>query len=175
MGSAGKSKLKDIHRAFLVRELACFASPKEAADALRDKYGIEIAPQSAEHYDATKVAGKVASKKWHELFALAREAFLDDVKRSVPFANKSVRIKELAKAAQIFKLQKNYLGMARILELIAKEVGNVHTNRHEFTGKDGGPIRYQDVGDMTDEQIYEELRSYGIDPALVHAAPKTKQ
>lgn len=168
-------KLKDIHRAFIVRELACFASPQEASEALRDKFGIEIAPQSAEHYDATKVAGKVAAKKWHELFALVREAFLEDVAKSVPYANKSVRIRELSRAAQIFKLQKNYLGMARVLEQIAKEVGNVHTNRHEFTGAHGGPIRYSEVSDMTDEQIEAELRTFGIDPAMIHAAPKTTQ
>ncbi len=171
----GTGKLKDFHRAFLVRELACFASPQEASEALREAFDIQITPQSAEHYDATKVAGKGASKKWIELFALSREAFLDDAAKSVPYANKSVRIRELSKAAHVFKIQKNYLGMSRILEQIAKEVGNVHTNRHEFTGKDGGPIRYADVSDMTDEQIEAELESFGIDPATIHAAPKTTQ
>ncbi len=171
----GAKKLKNYHRAFLVREFACFATPMEAANALREEYGIEIAPQSAQHYDATKAAGKVASKKWGELFALAREAFLEDVQKSIPFAHRSVRIKALAKAANGFQRSKNYIAMSRILEQIAKEVGNVHTNRHEFTGKNGGPIRYADVSDMTDEQIHAELREYGIDPASVHAAPKTTQ
>ena len=36
-------------------------------------------------------------------------------------------------------------------------------------------IKGQDVETMTDEQIHDELRSYGIDPALVHVAPTTKQ
>jgi len=36
-------------------------------------------------------------------------------------------------------------------------------------------IKYQDVGDMTDEQIEAELRTFGIDPAQVHAAHTTKQ
>ncbi len=34
---------------------------------------------------------------------------------------------------------------------------NVYSNRREFTGKDRGPIEYQDVNDMTDEQIETEL------------------
>ena len=170
-----KPKLEDLHRAFLVREFACFASPKEAANALKQEFGVEISPQGAQHYDATSGAGSDAAKKWVELFALARQAFLDDVKRSVPFANKSVRIKELARAANTFKASKNYLAMARMLEQIAKEVGNVHTNKHEFTGRDGGAIKFQDVEAMTDEQIRIELESYGIDPDQVHAAPNTKQ
>ena len=175
MKSSSAHKLKDYHRAFIVRELACFASPQEASDALRDKFDIEITPQSAEHYDPNKAAGKVASSKWHELFALVREAFLDDVAKSVPFANKSVRVRELAQAAKTFKKQKNLMGMSRMLEMIAKETGGAFTNKHELTGAHGGPIRYADVSDMTDEQIEAELRSYGIDPAQVHAAPKTTQ
>ena len=78
-------------------------------------------------------------------------------------------------AANTFKAKKNYLAMAKLLADIAKEMGNVHTNRREFTGKDGGAIKFQDVGDMTDEQITAELESYGIDPDQIHAAPKTKQ
>ena len=73
-------------------------------------------------------------------------------------------------AANAFKASKNYLAMARMLEQIAKEVGNVHTNRHEFMGKDGGAIKFQDVGDMTDEQLDEELRRYGIDPDVHRAS-----
>ena len=168
-------KLKDHHRAFLVREFACFATPMEAADALREEYGVEIAPQSAQHYDATSGAGSDAAKKWHDLFDVSRQAFLDDVKNRVPHAYKAVRIKKLARASDAFERQKNYMAMARMLEQIAKEVGNVHTNRHEFTGKDGGAIKFQDVGDMTDEQIADELRSYGIDPANVHPPNETKQ
>ena len=57
-----------------------------------------------------------------------------------------------------YKGQGNYMAMADMLERIAKEVGNVHTNRREFTGKDQGPIKYQDVETMTEEQIEDELK-----------------
>ena len=79
-----KAKLDDVHRAFIVRELACFASPKEATEALKQEFGIEISPQAAEHYDPTKAAGKQSSKKWHEPFRLAREAFLEQVQVNRP-------------------------------------------------------------------------------------------
>ena len=170
-------KLKDFHRAFLVREFACFATPMEAADALRKEYGIEIAPQSAQHYDATSGAGSDAAKKWHDLFDVSRQAFLDEVSERIPHAHKAVRIKKLARASDAFEKSKNYMAMARMLEQIAKEVGNVHTNRREFTGKDRGPIKYQDIDAMTDEQIKQELRQLlNIkDGADVHPAPESEQ
>ena len=160
-----KTRLNDAEKAFVVQELACFGSPKEVSQALMDELGVQLAPQNIECYDPGKRAGQHLSKKWRVLFEHTRQAFLEEVQKSIPLAHKAVRIKELARAANTFKQQKNYLAMARILEQIAKEVGNVHTNRHEFTGKGGGPIQYQAVDDMTDEQIAAELRSYGIDPA----------
>lgn len=168
------AKLKEHHRAFLVQQFACYASPKEAADALREEYGIEIAPQSAQHYDATSGAGSVAAKKWRDLFYVSRQAFLDDVTNRVPLAHKSVRIKKLARAADAFENSKNYLAMARMLEQIAKELGNVHTNRRELTGKNGGAIAYSAVEEMTDEELEAEIRSFGIDPAQIHASPNAK-
>lgn len=170
-----KKRLNDVAKAFVVKELACFGSPKEVSEALMEELGVQLAPQNIEAYDPGKRAGQHLSEKWRELFALAREGFLEQVQNSIPLAHRSVRIKKLALAAKAFEKQKNYLGMSRILEQIAKEVGNVHTNRMELTGKDRGPIRYAEVSDMTDEQIEAELRTFGIDPATIHAAPKTKQ
>ncbi len=123
------------------------------------QHGAEISPQGAQHYDATSGAGARAAKKWHGLFEVARQAFLDDVVTRVPEAHKAVRIQELARASRIFKKRANYLAMANMLEKIARETGDSFTNRnrHELTGRDRGPIEYQDVKTMTDEQISQEL------------------
>ncbi len=150
-------KLSDVHRAFLVREFACFATPMEAADALSKEFSIEITPQSAQHYDATSFAGSRAAKKWQELFGVCRTAFLDDVEKRVPEAYKAVRIQELAKAARIFKQRGNYLAQANLLEKIARELGGVHSNRHEITGRAGGPIKFEDVSEMTNEMLESEI------------------
>ena len=171
-----KPKLKDLHRAFLVMEFACFSTPMQAADALKQEFGIEISPQGAQHYDVTSGAGRQAAKKWHDLFAVSRQAFLDDVEARVPESFKSVRVQELARASRIFKKRGNFMAMAAMLERIAKEMGDVHTNRREYTGKDGGAIKYQDVETMTDEQIDQELKQiFGIKDADVHKAPDSEQ
>ena len=172
-----KPKLEDVHRTFLVREFACFASPKEAARALKQEFGIEISPQGAQHYDVTSGAGARAAKKWHELFNISRAAYLEHVETRIPHAHKSVRIKKLAHAADAFEQNKNFMGMAAMLEKIAREMGSAYTNRHEVTGRDRGSIKFEDVNSMTDDQIDAELRQiFGIDAdADVHPAPEGKQ
>ena len=170
------TKLKEVHRAFLVREFACFAGPKEAVRLLMEKFGIEITVQGAQHYDPSTNQGLKLAPKWKELFKAVRQAFVDDVVATIPESLKSVRIRRLAEASRQYQEHKNYLAMARMLEQIAKEVGNVHTNIREFTGKDGGAIQFQDVGAMTDEQIDDELRQiFGRKDVDVHQAHETKQ
>ena len=153
-----RKKLNDVHRAFLVEKLASFMSPKEAAEALRQEHGVTVAPQSAERYDPYKKAGSHIARKWKSLFDHTRQALLNHVENQIPESNKAVRVQELAIAARHFKARGNYIAMANMLERIAKEMGNVYSNRREFTGKDRGPIKYQDVETMTDEQIEDELK-----------------
>jgi hypothetical protein len=146
--------LQDVHRAFLVRELACFATPKQAAEALKAEFGIEVSPQATERYDPGKSAGKKLPAKWRELFEKARKAFLEHVENSVPNANKAVRVAKLSRAADSFERRGNYVAMKEMLEAVAKEMGNVHTNRRELTGKDGKPV---EIVNLTEEQINRQL------------------
>ena len=98
------------------------------------------------------------------------------MENQIPESNKAVRVQELAIAARHFKARGNYIAMANMLERIAKEMGNVYSNRREFTGKDRGPIKYQDIETMTDEQIDQELKQIlGIKDADVHKAPGSEQ
>ncbi len=130
-----------------------------------------------ERYDPHKHAGRRIAQRWKDLFEYARQAFLDDVEARVPESYKSVRIQALARASRIFKKNSNYLAMANMLERIAKEVGNFHTNRHEFTGKNRGPIQFEDVNSMTDAEIDQELRrllNVG-DGARVQPVPDSEQ
>ncbi len=153
-----KKRLTDAEKAFVVQELACFGSPKEVSEALTEEYGVQLAPQNIEAYDPGKRAGQHLSKKWRVLFEHTRQAFLDQVEKCVPEVHKAVRIRHLAHAARAYKGQRNYMAMADMLERIAKEVGNVHTNRRELTGRDRGPIEYSESADMTDEQINQDLK-----------------
>lgn len=119
-----------------------------------DEYGVQLAPQNIEAYDPNKRAGKSLAKKWTELFEATRKKFLEHIEVHVPEANKAVRVSRLAHAARAFQGRGNYVGMADMFERIAKEMGNVHTNKREFTGKGGGPIEFKD---MSDSELDREL------------------
>ena len=156
MGRGG-NRLNDQQRAFLVEQIACFAKPKEAADALKAEFKIEITPQAVECYDFTKQAGKRCAEKWRVLYTETRKAFCKHIADRVPHAEKAYRIRKLAKAADAYEKAKNWVAMAGMLEKIAKEIGGSYTNRYEHTGKGGGPIKVEDVTEMTPEMLESEI------------------
>ena len=156
MAGRGK-KLNDEQRAFLVREIACYARPTEAADALYAEYGVQVTAHNVEKYDHTKKAGARCAEKWRVLFKATRAAFIKDIETRIPHAHKAFRVKKLAAAADAFEKSKNYVAMAGMLEKIAKEIGNAYTNRFEHTGKGGGPIKVEDVTEMTNEMLDSEI------------------
>lgn len=152
--SKRRFKLAECEKAFVVQRLACFDTPGEVAAALRDEFGKGLRPQSVEAYDPTKRAGRNLSTRWRRLFERTRQSFLEEIEKHLPEANKAVRIGYLCHAARAYKGKGNYVAMADMLERIAKEMGNVHTNRREISGRDGKPIEF---GDLTNEQLDQRL------------------
>ena len=174
MARGQRPKLSEEQRTFIVQQLACFLTPGETAEAVYEEFGVRITGQNAEKYDHTKRAGKDCAKKWRILFDATREEFIKHFAGRAKNSHKAVRIRELSKAADHYKKAGNFMAMAAMFEKIAKEVGNVYTNRTELTGKGGGAIKVEAVEDMTKEQVEAELRGYGIDPN-VHRAPIVQQ
>ncbi len=166
--------LTDQQRAFLVEQIACFATPTEAATALFEEFGIQIKPSAVEKYDFTKQAGKRCAEKWKVLYTETRKAFCKHIAERVPHAEKAYRVRKLAKAADAYEKSKNWVAMANMLEKIAKELGGSYTNRYEHTGKGGGPIEYRAVEQMTDDELDDEIRRHDIDPASIHLGTNTK-
>ncbi len=168
--------LTDVHRIFIIQGLAAFMSPSEAAEAVNEKFGLNVTRQAMERYDPHKYAGRRLAQRWKDLFATTRAAFIEHVENRIPHAHKAVRIKKLARASDTFEQRGNFMGMAAMLEKIAREMGSAYTNRHEVTGRDRGSIKFEDVNSMTDDQIDAELRQiFGIDAdADVHPAPESE-
>ena len=168
-----RRKLNERNKLFLVQQLACFASPTEAAEALKEERRVIITPQACEHYDPSKRAGASLARHLRAVFEETRKAFLKHIEKNVPEANKAVRVRHLAVASRRLREARDWDGMADMFEHIAKELGNVHSNRRELTGKAGGAIKIQEIDMMTEDAVDEELRKYGIDPDQHPAPAKT--
>lgn len=160
-------------KVFLVQCLAEWHSLSETAKLFKDRYGLDLTPQQIERYDPTKVSGQQLSKQLKDLFEKHRSKYMRDTKAHIPIANKTVRLRKLAASADAFERSGNHLGLLRVLEQAAKEMGGSFTNQRQFTGKDGGPIQTEDVTKMPTEQLEAELRAYGIDPDAI--SPVTRQ
>ena len=88
--------LKEPVKIFIVQSLACFDTPQQVADAVKQEYGIEIDRRQCAAYDPTKLAGKNLSKKLRDLFNRTRKDFKSNI-YDIPLANKAVRLNELQK------------------------------------------------------------------------------
>lgn len=136
------AKLPEDAKGFIVRLLACYHTPSEVAEAVKEEFGIEIPRQQAQEYDPTK--GEKPARKWCDLFHETREKFLKSASE-IPEANKAVRIDQLARMAREARKRKNY-GLAKeLLEQIAKEEGGAFTNHRILSGPGGAAVAHEMV------------------------------
>lgn len=88
--------LKEPVKIFIVQSLACFETPQQVADAVKQDFKIEVSRQQVAAYDPTKYVGRNLSKKLKDLFESTRAEFKASV-YDIPLANKAVRLNELQK------------------------------------------------------------------------------
>lgn len=149
--------LNDDVKLALVRAQACFDTPSQAAEAVKQEFGIDVPRQQVAMYDPTKPSGRKLSKKLAEVFHATRKAFLEDIS-TIPIAQQSYRLRLLQRHVALADSRGNSAMVATLLEQAAKEIGGALTNRRELTGKGGGPIA-QAVTAVTPEQLADAVRS----------------
>ena len=86
--------LTDDVKAFIVQALACFDTPHQVSDAVKEQFGLTVSRQQCEAYDPSKKIGAALSKKWRELFEETRKQFLAET-GSIPIANQAYRLRVL--------------------------------------------------------------------------------
>ncbi|MDZ4191603.1 MAG: DUF2280 domain-containing protein, partial [Pseudomonas sp.] len=79
-------------KGFIVQALACFDTPSQVAEAVKNDYGVEVSRQQVESHDPTKVSGKGLAAKWVTLFHDTRKRFREDT-AEIPIANRSYRLR----------------------------------------------------------------------------------
>ncbi|ELP1305195.1 DUF2280 domain-containing protein [Pseudomonas aeruginosa] len=115
-------------KSFIVQALACFDTPSQVVEAVKNDFGIAVTRQQVESHDPTKAAGKGLAKRWVTLFHDTRKRFREET-AEIPIANRAYRLRALGRMAERAEGMRN-MGLAiQILEQAAKEVGDVYVNR----------------------------------------------
>ena len=133
--------LTDDVKTAIVQALACYDTPSQVAQSVNAELGLSVTRQQVEAYDPNKKIGQSLAKRWRDLFAATREAFLKEAS-GTGIAHRSVRLRRLDRMSNKAEERGNMALAAQLIEQAAKEVGDSYTNRvkNEHTGKNGGPI-----------------------------------
>lgn len=120
--------LTEAAKQHIVQALACFDTPTQVVESVKEEFGIEVGRQQVAQYDPTKASGKSLSRKWRTMFEDTRKRFRDEV-AEIPIAQRAFRLRALGRMATQAEKMRN-LGLAiAMIEQAAKEVGDVYVNR----------------------------------------------
>ena len=115
-------------KAFIVQALACFDTPSQVAEAVKQEFNVVVSRQQVETHDPTKSAGKGLAVKWVTLFHDTRKRFREET-AEIPIANRAFRLRGLGRMAEKAENMRNLALTAQLYEQAAKEVGDVYVNR----------------------------------------------
>ncbi|MFW9268014.1 DUF2280 domain-containing protein [Pseudomonas sp. D2-30] len=130
--------LKDEVKRFIVQSLACFDTPSQVAQAVKDTFGLEVSRQQCEFYDPTKYAGRDLALKWRTVFEDTRKRFREET-AEIPIANRAFRLRALNRFVEKAESMKNISLAMQILEQAAKETGDMYVNRSRKEEPDDEP------------------------------------
>lgn len=130
--------LKPEQKIFIVQRLACFDTPAQCVEAVKDEFGIDVLPQQVHCYHPERRQGKHLSKDLKDLFFATREKYRENT-IDIPIANKTWRVQKLNDLAAIAIKKGNMVLASQLLEQAAKEMGEAYSNRKavELTSPDG--------------------------------------
>lgn len=134
---ARNHKLDDAQKTFVVQQLACFEAARTVADALKSEWGVVVTPQAVECYNPTTRAGSRLARRWRDLFAETRAAYLADT-AAVGVAHKRVRLTRLDRMAERAERMGNMALAAELLAQAAREVGGAFERRGLSVAADAG-------------------------------------
>ena len=130
--------LKNEVKSFIVQALACFDTPSQVVESVKNEFGVVVTRQQVETHDPSKAAGKGLAVKWATLFHDTRKRFRDET-ADIPIANRAFRLRAMNRFVEKAETMKN-IGLAmQILEQAAKEAGDMYVNRSRKDESDAEP------------------------------------
>lgn len=116
-------------KSFIVQALACFDTPSQVVEQVKQEFSIEISRQQCESHDPTKRAGVNLAARWVTLFHDTRKRFREDT-AEIPIANRAYRLRALGRIVEKAEGMRNLALALQVLEQAAKESGDMYVNRH---------------------------------------------
>lgn len=120
--------LTDDVKRFVVQALACYDTPTQVTEAVKEEFRVSILRQQVATYDPTKATGKNLSKKWRDVFFATREAFKAEI-TEIPIAQRAYRLRAMHRMATKAEAMRNLPLALQVLEQAAKECGDAYVNR----------------------------------------------
>ncbi len=150
-------RLTSEQKLFIVQQLACFRTPTEVSNAVKEEFSIEVDRRQVQFYDPTKLPeNKKLPEKWKVMFHATREQYIEHTAR-VPIAHQTFRLEMMQEVLdrQRKATNKNEVLILSTIEQAAKEVGGSFTNKHELTGRGGKPLIPDNISAAIDK-VYGE-------------------
>jgi hypothetical protein len=126
--SSTQNRLTDQQRIYVVRRLAAYDKPGEIAKSLAQEFGVTISINAIEGYNPGLSAGRNLAQRWRDLFAQAREAYLEST-AEIGVAHKAVRIRLREGYAHRAFEEGQFKAASDILDAIARDVGDAFDKR----------------------------------------------
>lgn len=136
--------LKDDQKIFIVQALACFDTPAQVIESVKQEFGTDVTQQQLQAYNPATKAGARMSQKLKDIFEATRKRFLAEVS-DIPVANQAYRLRQLQRMVNESMKRKNIVLAASLLEQAAKESGGMFTNKRELSGPGGKPMEHRTV------------------------------
>jgi len=130
--------LKNDVKAFIVQALACFDTPTQVSQAVKQEFDVDVTRQQVEQHDPTKRAGVNLAAKWQTLFHDTRKRFREET-AEIPIANRAFRLRAMNRFVERAETMKNIVLAMQILEQAAKETGDMYVNRARKDEPDDEP------------------------------------
>lgn len=137
--------LSDAAKRFIVQALACYDTPTQVAEAVKEEFGLDVHRAQVAQYDPTKQAGRTLAKKWRDLFDDTRKRFREEA-AEIPIAQRAFRLRAMHRMLEKAERMRNLPLALQVLEQAAKETGDMHVNRRlEATGNPPGAAAAPDI------------------------------
>jgi len=140
-------ELTPEQRLFIVRRLACFASPTQVAEAVKEEFGIEVDRRHVGNYS---LRNPKLSKAYREEGEATRKEYIESA-REIGISHQTYRLEQLGELYLEARKTRNRPLAVQIIETAAKETGGAYTSRRDVTLTDPDEVLARILGVSKDK------------------------